>query len=1381
MGHAASRFADSTQCAGRARTPSRAALGVLLCIATLLIGAAPASAEINHPLLTDSFGADGTAGTSFGGARQLAFDQAGNRLYALSSSPNEIHGFDVSVPGTYSPLSPTYPLAVGSLGDSYLSDLAVDNSALPSAGNIILATNEGNRVFAYNSAGVLQPGFPFELESGGSNYLTGAGVAPNGDIWVGNFYPQVFERFSPSGSKLSSVSTEGAGGGYPHHPAFDSAGNAYISSYYLGDTWKYTAASNYATKTQFDPGSTRDVDVDRTTNQVYVLHQDSVSVYTQDGALIETFAAGISSNFNGIAVDEATETVFVGDAEAGKIRVFPAMEVPKVTTGDPVGNNEATGSADPDGAGDITECFFEFGPDTSYGSTQNCAESLPISGETTVHALLPGMIGEKTYHYRLVVGTGAPGGTRRGSDKTITPHWVPAIETEPASNLGRATATLNASFNGNGEDHEYYFEWGLTPSYDHQTTPEEMDLASGPTDIASSISGLAVATTYHYRVIISNGLGESVGPDRTFTTALSIKDLSTTAATNVTTTTATLNGSLDPDGLETTYYFRYGRSAQYGQLAPLSPASVADSSPGAQVVSADVAELEPGAIYHYRIVATNSTGTTTATNDMTFETPQAPSVDSLTSAHVSADGAELIATINPHGEEATYRFEYGKTPAYGSVEPVPDGVLAAGNSGEKVTVQLTGLDRVLYHFRVVAESKWGTTVTPDQTFAFDPSECPNSQLRQRTGAGYLPDCRAYELVSPESMGGVDLLPYGPTSAVATNPSRFAYAGYFGTIEGTGEPQGVVGDLYIATRSTSGWTSRYVGIRGNEGAITAGPPTTFGGGGPDGIRADLSLGRVLDWDNGQQGFVCCGAIGSMSPFMWDARGEFLGRFPTGIEDIPNGTADLSKGGFVGDMLPSADFSHYFFSSNNVSFTAGGKTVGPGSAYDNNLETGEITLISKTPQGEDIPRDAGSDSEYIRFPAASTDGSHVVMSTVAPQEETHLYMAVDASEFFDVSVNESEENVPARFEGMTPDGETVYFSSREKVTADDTDTSRDLYRWQVGSPPSVTRISTGTGETSNRDDCSAFWISKCGVATVDISSIPNEFSQAKVQPTDNAIAAETGEVYFYSPELLDNGKGSYGERNLYVYRDGQPRFVTTFTGGRIANRIQITPDGGQVAFVTAEKLTPYENAGFREMYTYEPATRNLRCVSCIPDGTSPTSHVEGSQHGIFMTDDGRVFFATRDGLVERDANNGWDVYEFVESRPQLISTGTADRDEGRVHVGLMGVSADGVDVYFSTLDTMVPQDRNGAFYKFYDARTNGGFPFEVPPAPCVAADECHGPSSSAPAPPTMGTSAHLGDGGNSKSVKKKRKAKKKAKKKRRQKTRRKHGRRGQQVRR
>ena len=108
--------------------------------------------------------------------------------------------------------------------------------------------------------------------------------------------------------------------------------------------------------------------------------------------------------------------------------------------------------------------------------------------------------------------------------------------------------------------------------------------------------------------------------------------------------------------------------------------------------------------------------------------------------------------------------------------------------------------------------------------------------------------------------------------------------------------------------------------------------------------------------------------------------------------------------------------------------------------------------------------------------------------------------------------------------------------------------------------------------------------------------------------------------------------------------------------------MTPNGHYAAFVTTTKLTPYDNQGYAEMYRYDADTRKIVCVSCNPDGSPPSSDVLGSQGGRFITDDGRVFFGTDEPLEPRDSNQASDVYEFVEGRPQLITTGTGTSPDG-----------------------------------------------------------------------------------------------------------------------
>ena len=90
----------------------------------------------------------------------------------------------------------------------------------------------------------------------------------------------------------------------------------------------------------------------------------------------------------------------------------------------------------------------------------------------------------------------------------------------------------------------------------------------------------------------------------------------TNSATNVTLTSATLNGTVNPNGLETTYYFEWGLADSYGNT---TNSHSVGSGTSAVAVSANLSVLTPGTTYHYRLVATNSSGTGYGT-DRTFKT-----------------------------------------------------------------------------------------------------------------------------------------------------------------------------------------------------------------------------------------------------------------------------------------------------------------------------------------------------------------------------------------------------------------------------------------------------------------------------------------------------------------------------------------------------------------------------------------------------------------------------------------------------------------------------------------------------------------------------------------------------------------------------------------
>jgi hypothetical protein len=991
-----------------------------------------------------------------------------------------------------------------------------------------------------------------------------------------------------------------------------------------------------------------------------------------------------------------------------------------------------------------TTFYFEYGRTTRYGKNSSPPPGVDVgtteAGAKPVSAPIAGLTPATTYHYRIVAVNEK--GKSVGPDRAFTSATaVRDLTTDPASVVTRTTATLNGTLDPAGLETFYYFEWGRTKRYGQTSaTPpgaELEDTTPGDQHPSFIAEGLKPETTYHFRMVGSNTtFGTTKGADRTLTTPPAVTGVTTDPAEEIQPTSATLKGNLDPDGFQTTFYFEWGKTVNYGHTSPAPPGDdVGTIQVGQHEVGSSLEELEPGTTYHYRLVGVNQFGSTVG-GDRSFSTPEAPSLEGVFSANVTADSADLEARINPNGLdpsfETTYRFEYGTNPSYGQVAPVPDGVIPPSTSGQPVTAPVSGLSRTTYHFRVIAENKWGSVASEDQTFDFTPPACPNEAVRQETGAAYLPDCRAYELVSPGRAAGAILIPQGPTSPAATD--HMAFTGAVNVIPGTGEPPNadLSGDLYVATRTNNGWTTRYVGIPANETGGQGGSPDSEEGGTAS-MLTDLNLETFLTWRSPVQYF---GGHGYGAPYVWDSAGNSLGRLPTNLEEVLGPYYYQDESSFVGSHRPSPDFSHYAFSSRDVAFAPGGLTGAPGSAYDNEIAAKTVTIVSRTASGGDIPQDAsaGGSSEYIRIPAISKDGSHILMSTVAPGGKTHLYMRVDDAVSYDISLGEDMQNHGVAFAGMTEDGSAVYFTTAAQMTADDHDSSVDLYRWaENGGNPTLTRLSKGTEGSGDRDSCNSGWTTACGVEI----------------PSDHPLASRAGDIYFYSPEELDGARGVPGKRNIYVWRAATEavHHVATLESLGQASRINVSPDGAHMAFLTTTRLGAYENAGHSEMYSYDPASRHLVCVSCHPDGTPPSSNVQASQNGLFMADDGRAFFSTADALVPRDANGISDVYEYVDGRAQLITTGTGDDAgiKGR-EIGLVGVSGDGVDAFISTYQTLVPQDENGPFLKFYVARTNGGFTFNPPPTPCAAADECHGVSSSPPSAPQIGSGAELGGGGN-----------------------------------
>jgi hypothetical protein len=287
---------------------------------------------------------------------------------------------------------------------------------------------------------------------------------------------------------------------------------------------------------------------------------------------------------------------------------------------------------------------------------------------------------------------------------------APVATTGPATVVGSTSATVGGSIDPHGQATTWWVEYGTSTSYGSKTTAASAGAGSTAAGVSSNLAGLKPGTTYHYRVVASNGAGTSRGGDAVFTTLVP-PDVATGAATSISASGATLNGTVDPNGRSTTYYFDYGTSTSYGTKTGSKSAGSATS---AQAASAGVSGLVAGRTYHFRIVATSDAGTTIG-KDATFTTSSAPTVATGDASSITPTTATLHGTVTPNGLSTTWWFDYGTSTGYGS--KTSSHGAGSGTAARGASLGIKSLRAgTTYHYRLVAQNSKGRVAGADRTF-----------------------------------------------------------------------------------------------------------------------------------------------------------------------------------------------------------------------------------------------------------------------------------------------------------------------------------------------------------------------------------------------------------------------------------------------------------------------------------------------------------------------------------------------------------------------------------------------------------------------------------------------------------------------------------------
>jgi hypothetical protein len=410
-----------------------------------------------------------------------------------------------------------------------------------------------------------------------------------------------------------------------------------------------------------------------------------------------------------------------------------------------------TGTVNPNGA--ATTWYFEYGTSTSYGSKTASTNAGSGTANANVTSGLTGLKPATTYHYRLVATNSA--GTTRGADGIFSTSASPVATTGAADAVTATSATLTGTVDPNGRATSWYFQYGTSTSYGSKTPVKSAGAGAAPVAVSAPVSGLTRGKTYHFRLVATSDAGTSRGADHTFSTA-GAPTATTGSTTSITLTTAKLTGSVNPNGLATTWYFEYGTTASYGTKTAVKSAGSGTKAAGA---SAPLSGLKSATTYHYRLVATNSAGTS-AGADRTFSTAGPPVVRSGAAQEIGPTSAKLTGTVNPRGLRTTWYIEYGTSTSYGLTTPSK----SAGSSfaDRSVAASISGLrPSTIYHYRVVARNDAGTTRGADLAFTTAGVTLTASATAVVYGrsvmlSGVVPTRRAGELVTifAREVGGV---------------------------------------------------------------------------------------------------------------------------------------------------------------------------------------------------------------------------------------------------------------------------------------------------------------------------------------------------------------------------------------------------------------------------------------------------------------------------------------------------------------------------------------------------------------------------------------------------------------------------------------------------
>jgi len=1055
----------------------------------------------------------------------------------------------------------------------------------------------------------------------------------------------------------------------------------------------------------------------------------------------------------------------------------PALPPTVANEGAGANSTEATLYATVNPNNEETKYFFE------YSTTGTAGVGGSITGTIVKDPSTPGILPSayeehqleiptgavleagKTYYYRVVAAnkqSEKEPHPAEGEVKSFTTDSTPS--TDPVTAIGANTATFNghlAPLNANTAT-QYHFVYELGSACNgagaSSTASVEAGKGTGSAAATTPATGLQPDRLYSVCLVTSNQFGSQVGPPVSFRT------LPETYVTDVASSSATLHAVLDPEGGASSYRFQYGTSAAYGS----ETAEESVEASGSVTVEAHVQELSPGAVYHFRVIATDAAHETIDSADATFTT--LPPAAATTGSFALADDRqyELVsppdkhgALVEPIGEEGVIEAA-AEGGAFTYITSAPTESQPQGNFNESQILATRGPDG--WSDKDIAtrtETAPGIPLGDGQEYQLFSSDLSWALFESRfhvTSKGFTtfpgeetsPQATEETPYLREDFSCPSVTCYTPLLTTTDVTSGIKY-GQGANLEGDNEPQ----DQFSLRGATPDLSHTVLSV---EAPLTKATPTApeAPGGGLYEWSADKSPAEQLQLVSVLPQAEGGGAAGGYA-------------FGTTTEGHHEETRNAI----------SSDGSRIVWTGNHSSF---------GPLYMRDTATEETVRLDTVQGGSGkVPERTGVEAEpEANFDIASTDGSRVfftdtqeltpgsragdlensfrepdlyVCRMVEVEEAGHMKLKCDLTDLTpDANPGEEAAAVQGAVLAASEDGSYVYFVA-DGVLGDGAErgatTGNCVDGRQRGEPGEVCNL-----YVEHYDSASEKWEAPRFIAALSGADYP-DWSFGFLSKHTSGASPDGSYLAFMSKRDLtgydtdDVNPGAYEEEDegtRIVYKEGEPVpahdeevYLYDATTGKLVcascNPTGARPDGERYfGPIEGDEESGSENMRLVGGYSVWPEERWL--VANIP-GWVPYDNGGADHQPRYLSNSGRLFFNSHDALVPQDVNGQWDVYQYeppgdggegegscttatdgpgdvynpnAEGCVGLISSGESTEESA-----FLDASESGGDVFFMTLSQLVGQDVDHSI-DVYDAHE------------CTSAAPCFPPSAETPPPCT-----------------------------------------------